>query len=76
MCRAILNERFGDHYCLSPEHSLLMHAENNVIPKQVNIVTSQNSTQKVDLYDDYSLIIYPGKSFQDKTFKQILRGVY
>lgn len=71
-----LQERFGDQYCLSPEHSLLMHAENNVIPKQVNILTSQNATQKVDLYDEYSLIIYPGKSVQDKSFKQLLRGVY
>jgi prophage maintenance system killer protein len=70
-----LQERFGDQYCLSPEHSLLMHAENNVIPKQINILTSQNATQKVDLYDDYSLIIYPGKSVQDKSLKQILRGV-
>ena len=49
-----LNERFGEQYCLSPEHSLLIHAENNVIPKQVNIVTNQNATYKVDLYGDYS----------------------
>lgn len=71
-----LQERFGDQYCLSPEHSLLMHAENNVIPKQVNILTSQNATYKVDLYGDYSLFIYPGKSAQGKSLKQIVRGVY
>ncbi len=71
-----LDERFGDQYCLSPEHSLLIHAENNVIPKQVNIVTSLNSTYKVDLYDDYSLVIYPGKVAEDRTSKQRLRGIY
>src|SRR6202035_5970468 len=34
-CARYCNERFGDDWHLSPEQSLLLHAENTVIPTQV-----------------------------------------
>ena len=34
-CAAYLNKRFGNAWCLSPEQSLLLHAENWTVPKQL-----------------------------------------
>ncbi|MFA6037672.1 MAG: hypothetical protein WC748_06115 [Legionellales bacterium] len=44
-CGAYLNKRFGDNWCLSPEQSLLLHAENWTIPQQV-LVRSSKASQK------------------------------
>ena len=70
-----LEERFGHDYCLSAEHSLLLHAENNVIPKQINIATTFSVTQKVDLYDDYSLVIYPSKKISDLSQRDVIKNM-
>jgi Fic/DOC family len=34
-CGAYLRERFGRDWCLSPEHSLSVHAGNQVVPRQL-----------------------------------------
>ena len=34
-CGAYLRERFGSDWCLSPEHSLSVHAGNQVVPSQL-----------------------------------------
>ena len=34
-CASYLNKRFGNAWCLSPEQSLLLHAENWTVPKQL-----------------------------------------
>ncbi len=34
-CAAYLRERFGSDWCLSPEHSLVLHAGNQAIPSQL-----------------------------------------
>lgn len=59
-----LSERFGEHYCLTAEHSLLRHAQYNVVPKQVNVMLDLNQSQIQELAFGHSLAMYPGgKSF-------------
>lgn len=38
-CSLYCNERFGKDWCLSPEQSLLLHAEAPTIPPQVVVNT-------------------------------------
>lgn len=45
-CAAYLNERFGENWCLSPEHSLSLHAGNRVVPEQL-LVRSPKGGNKV-----------------------------
>lgn len=45
-CSAYLNKRFGNKWCLSPEQSLLLHAGNWTIPKQL-LVRSPNGRNKI-----------------------------
>jgi fido (protein-threonine AMPylation protein) len=48
-CRRYCDERFGDAWHLSPEQSLLIHAENTVIPKQVVIYATAGNNTRIDL---------------------------
>ncbi len=48
-CARYCQERFGDEWHLSPEQSLLLHAENTVIPTQVVIYTSRGTNNVVKL---------------------------
>src|SRR5271157_4538883 len=56
-CARYCGERFGDKWHLSPEQSLLLHAENTVIPAQVVVhsLSGTNNTIKLlfgtSLYD-------------------------
>lgn len=59
---AYLNERFAAQYCLTPEHSLLRHAQNTVVPKQVSVMLAVNQTQLQPLAFAYSLMLYPAMS--------------
>lgn len=70
-----LKERFDDNYCLSAEHSLLLQAENNVIPKQISVTTEQKVTQKVELYGDYSIFIYHTPQLIEQEFRKKISGV-
>jgi hypothetical protein len=45
-CAAYLNERFGAAWCLSPEQSLLLHAGNRSVPRQL-LVRSPKARNKV-----------------------------
>lgn len=45
-CAAYLNHRFGKAWCLSPEQSLLLHAENWTVPQQL-LVRSQKGDNKI-----------------------------
>jgi hypothetical protein len=44
-CASYLNTRFDDAWCLSPEQSLLIHAENWTVPRQL-LVRSPNASNK------------------------------
>jgi fido (protein-threonine AMPylation protein) len=48
-CARYCDDRFGDQWHLSPEQSLLLHAENTVIPKQVIIYTTRGTNNEVTL---------------------------
>jgi len=54
-CVLYCAERFGDQWHLSPEQSLLLHAENTVIPKQLIIYTPKGSNNTVELLFGTSL---------------------
>ena len=48
-CTAYCTERFGADWHLSPEQSLLLHAENTVIPPQLIIYTPKGTNNTVGL---------------------------
>src|SRR5712692_1645440 len=54
-CGRYCNERFGDAWHPSPEQSLLLHAENTVIPTQVVIYTPRGTNNVVNLLFGTSL---------------------
>jgi len=54
-CALYCAERFGDQWHLSPEQSLLLHAENTVIPKQLIIYTPKGGNNTVELLFGTSL---------------------
>src|SRR5271170_1888696 len=54
-CARYCNERFGDDWHLSPEQSLLLHAENTVIPTQVIVYTPRGTNNVVKLLFGTSL---------------------
>jgi len=54
-CARYAHERFGDDWHLSPEQSLLIHAENTIIPAQVVIYSSKGTNNTVSLLFDTSL---------------------
>ncbi len=71
-----LSERFGSHYCLTAEHSLLRQAQHNVVPKQVNVMLAINQSQIQELAFGHSVVLYPGgKSFPAPKDLVTLQGV-
>jgi len=54
-CTLYCQHRFGDEWRLSPEQSLLLHAENTVIPPQVVIYTPAGGNNTLRLPFDTSL---------------------
>jgi Fic family protein len=71
-----LSERFGADYCLTAEHSLLRHAQHNVVPKQVNAMLAVSQSQIQELAFGHTLALYPGgKSFPALADQQTLMGI-
>ena len=54
-CAAYCTARFGPDWRLSPEQSLLLHAENTAIPQQVIIYTPRGANNTVELLFGTSL---------------------
>ena len=54
-CARYAAERFGGDWHLSPEQSLLLHAENTVIPRQVVIYAPKGTNNNVELLFGTSL---------------------
>jgi len=54
-CALYCDERFGTEWHLSPEQSLLLHAENTIIPAQVIINSPRAANNKVELLFGTSL---------------------
>jgi hypothetical protein len=54
-CARYCGERFGDDWHLSPELSVMLHAENTVIPSQVIVHSSKGTNHKIALLFGTSL---------------------
>lgn len=54
-CARYCGERFGDDWHLSPEQSLLLLAENSVIPKQVVVYSPKGTNHNIELLFGTSL---------------------
>ncbi len=54
-CARYCNARFGNEWFLSPEQSLLLHAEKTVIPTQVIVQSPKGTNHKIDLLFGTSL---------------------
>ena len=48
-CARYCGERFGNQWCLSPEQSILLHAENTVVPSQVVVQSPNGANHKLPL---------------------------
>ena len=65
-CADYCEERFGDEWYLSPEQSLLLYAENTVIPQQVVIYAPKGTNNTVGLLFDTSLYDLKQKQMPSK----------
>ena len=54
-CARYCDDRFGTEWHLSPEQSLLLHAEDTVIPKQVVVYSPRGTNHNLDLLFGTSL---------------------
>jgi fido (protein-threonine AMPylation protein) len=48
-CQRYCDQRFGEAWHLSPEQSLLLHAENTVVPKQVVVISPRANNLRIEL---------------------------
>ena len=55
-CAAYLRERFGGEWCLSPEHSLSLHAGNNAVPPQLVVRSPKGGNKATALPYGTSLL--------------------
>jgi hypothetical protein len=56
-CASYLNERFGKAWCLSPEQSLLLHAGNRTVPRQVLVRAPKGDNKPINLLHNTSLLV-------------------
>ena len=70
-CAAYCNERFGADWHLSPEQSLLLHAENTVVPAQTTIYSSKGHNNSVTL--PFHTALYDLKQAQMPPQSQLTR---
>ena len=74
-CDRYCHERFGDDWHLSPEQSLLLRAENTVIPTQVIIYTSKGTNNTLTLLFNTSLYDLKQKDMPPKSDIVELQGL-
>jgi len=55
-CASYLTSRFGDNWCLSPEQSILLHAGNTYIPKQLLVRAPKARNRITELLHNTSFI--------------------
>ena len=55
-CGSYLNERFGTDWCLSPEQSLLLHAGNRTVPRQLLVRCPKGDNKITELPHGTSLL--------------------
>jgi fido (protein-threonine AMPylation protein) len=74
-CRRYCEERFGSEWHLSPEQSLLIHAENTVIPKQVIIYSPAANNNRIDLLYGTSFFALKQKDLPPARDLELRHGV-
>lgn len=74
-CRRYCEERFAGAWHLSPEQSLLIHAENTVIPKQVIIYSPAANNNRIDLLYGTSFFALKEKDMPPARDLEIKNGV-
>jgi hypothetical protein len=55
-CASYLNERFGKEWCLSPEQSLLLHAGNRTVPRQLLVRAPKGDNKPINLLHGTSVL--------------------
>ncbi len=55
-CSSYLHERFGTDWCLSPEQSLLLHAGNRTVPRQLLVRSPKGDNKITELPHNTSLL--------------------
>jgi len=55
-CSTYLNNRFGDNWCVSPEHSISIHSGNWTVPQQLLVRASQASNNVTELPHNTSIM--------------------
>lgn len=56
-CSRYLDDRLGEDYCISSEQSLMLHAGNNTVPKQLIIRSPQGNNLPTNLLFNTSLFV-------------------
>ena len=56
-CSRYLEDRYGEDYCISAEQSVMLHAGNNAIPKQLMIKSTNGNNLPTELLFDTSIFI-------------------
>lgn len=74
-CRRYCDDRFADAWHLSPEQSLLLHAENTAIPRQVIIYSPAANNNRIDLPFDTSIFALKQKQLPPERDVEIHHGV-
>lgn len=74
-CAAYCNMRFGENWHLSPEQSLLLHAENTVIPIQVIVYTPAGTNNTLTLLFGTSLYDLKQKQMPPRTDVTVKEGL-
>ncbi|MGH9889055.1 MAG: cell filamentation protein Fic, partial [bacterium] len=74
-CRRYGEERFGDAWHLSPELSLLLHAEDSAIPKQVILYSPAANNNRVELLFDTSLFLLKQKQMPPARDLEVRNGL-
>ena len=70
-CAQLLEDRFGDHWCISPEQSLLLHAGNTSVPGQLTVRSPEANNSNTSLLYNTSLFMLradlpPAKELTEK----------
>lgn len=60
-CSSYLNHRFGDRWALSPEQSLLLHAGNTTVPRQLLVRSPDASNNITTLVHDTGILEVKGE---------------
>lgn len=74
-CAKYCEKRFGAAWCVSPEQSLLLHAEQTAVPKQIVVHSAKGTNNRIDLPFGTSLYDLKQSQMPDLHERAIRDGV-